>query len=80
MITEAELRFSERKKLSKNALDFILKVSDIIFNIIAQLLDKDPKKRLGYEKGYSEIVSHPFFQSVMPEKIKNKKVSRLILI
>ena len=35
LITEAELRFSERKKLSKNALDFILKVSDIIFNIIA---------------------------------------------
>jgi hypothetical protein len=33
---------------------------------------------LGYEKGYSEIVSHPFFQSVMPEKIKNKKVIILI--
>ena len=35
LITEAELRFSERKKLSKNALDFILKVSDIIFNLFA---------------------------------------------
>jgi hypothetical protein len=47
---------------------------------LLQLLEKDPKKRLEYEKGYSEIVSHPFSQSVMPEKIKNKKVSVLILI
>ena len=51
LITNAELRFPKRIQLSENAKDLIKK-----------LLIKKQDKRLGVEKGFEEIKSHPFFQ------------------
>ena len=51
LMTNAKLIFPKRIQLSENAKDLIKK-----------LLIKKQDKRLGVEKGFEEIKSHPFFQ------------------
>ena len=63
LITNAELRFPKRIQLSENAKDLIKK-----------LLIKKQDKRLGVEKGFEEIKSHPFFKGFDFDALLAKKL------
>lgn len=49
-------------------------MSDEAKDIILCLLEKDPKKRLGYERGIDEIISHPWFKEIDLDKLLNKEL------
>lgn len=49
-------------------------MSDEAKDIILQLLEKDPAKRLGSEKGIEEIVKHDWFQDVDIDMLLNKEL------
>ena len=57
LISTTQLNFPSHINISKETKQFI-----------SQLLQKNPTQRLGY-KGFKEIASHPFFQSVVFDKI-----------
>ena len=63
LITNAELRFPKRIQLSENAKDLIKK-----------LLIKKQDKRLGVNKGFEEIKTHPFFQGFDFDALLAKKL------
>ena len=63
MIQNSAVKFPKRINLSDDAKD-----------IIQKLLEKNPKKRLGAQKGIEEIKSHPFFAKINFTDIENKKV------
>lgn len=48
--------------ISKNASDLIIK-----------LLNRNPLKRLGYERDAEEIKEHPFFSEIDWDDIQNRK-------
>ena len=60
-IKEGEFRFSDKVKVSDEAKDFIVK-----------LLNRDPKKRLGSNGEANEVLSHPWFAGMDPEKMMRK--------
>ena len=66
MILNNPVRFPER-------FDF----GDDAKNIIVKLLEKNPEKRLGFQKGIEEIKNHPFFEKIDFNDIeqKNNKTS-----
>jgi hypothetical protein len=41
-------------------------------------LNKDPEKRLGSKRGFSEIKEHPFFADMDIESILNNKVTNYL--
>ena len=63
MIKTSPVKFPKRIKLSDDAKDVIIK-----------LLEKNPKKRLGSQKGIEEIKAHPFFASLDFDLIEQKKM------
>ena len=63
LITNAELRFPKRIQVSDNAKDLIKK-----------LLIKNQDKRLGVNKGFEEIKTHPFFQGFDFDALLAKKL------
>ena len=63
LITNAELRFPKRIQVSDNAKDLIKK-----------LLIKQQNKRLGVNKGFEEIKTHPFFQGFDFDALLAKKL------
>jgi serum/glucocorticoid-regulated kinase 2 len=63
MIQNSAVKFPKRINLSEDAKDIIIK-----------LLEKNPKKRLGYQKGIEEIKKHPFFAKIDFNLIEQKKV------
>ena len=63
LITNAELRFPKRIQVSENAKDLIKK-----------LLIKQQDKRLGANKGFEEIKTHPFFQGFDFDALLAKKL------
>ena len=63
MIKTSPVKFPKRIKLSDEAKDVIIK-----------LLEKNPKKRLGSQKGIEEIKAHPFFASLDFDAIEQKKM------
>ena len=63
MIQTSQVKFPKRINLSNEAKD-----------IIQKLLEKNPKKRLGYQKGIEEIKSHPFFAKIDFNAIEQKKI------
>ena len=59
MIKKASLRFPKKCKVSPEMRD-----------IITQLLDRDPTKRLGTKGGFKEIMAHPWFKNYDWELLK----------
>ena len=51
-----------------------LNLSDDAKDIINQLLDNNPKKRLGSQNGIEEIKAHPFFENIDFDSIERKKI------
>ena len=57
-------------------------MSDELRDIICKLLEKDPKKRLGFTGDADEVVNHPWFKDmdwdgIMSKSIKAKFVPEL---
>ena len=63
LIKTSTVKFPKRISLSEDAKD-----------IIKKLLEKNPKKRLGSQKGIEEIKSHPFFANIDFDLIEQKKI------
>jgi hypothetical protein len=42
--------------------------------VFIQLLSKDPKKRLGYKQGFTEIKNHPFFMPINFDHLLAKSI------
>ena len=63
LIKTGTVKFPKRIPLTEDAKDVILK-----------LLEKNPKKRLGAQKGIEEIKNHSFFASIDFDMIVNKKI------
>ena len=63
LIKTSTVKFPKRIALSEDAKD-----------IIKKLLEKNPKKRLGSQKGIEEIKSHPFFANIDFDLIEQKKI------
>ena len=63
LIKTSSVKFPKRINLSEDAKD-----------IIRKLLEKDPKKRMGSQKGIEEIKNHPFFASIDFDMIVQKKI------
>ena len=59
MIKNSQVKFPKRINLSDNAKD-----------IIQKLLEKNPKKRLGYKNGIEEIKKHPLFYKINFKAVK----------
>ncbi|CAD8113804.1 unnamed protein product [Paramecium sonneborni] len=51
-----------------------VQISDLLKELICQLLEKDPQERLGQSQGIVEILSHPWFEGINFEDILNKKL------
>ena len=62
-IKSGSIKFQKRIQLSDEAKD-----------IIKKLLEKDPKKRLGYQNGIEEIKKHPFFAKIDFDLLLQKKI------
>ena len=62
-ILTGKIRFPKNIEISEDAKDIIL-----------NLLEKDPTKRLGSHNGIKEIKSHPFFKSINFDLILKKEV------
>jgi len=62
LISNTQINFPSNKIISPDTKDFIKK-----------LLEKNPDKRLGSQIGYDEIIRHPFFKSVIIDKIIQKQ-------
>ena len=63
MIKNSQVKFPKRINLSDNAKD-----------IIQKLLEKNPKKRLGYKNGIEEIKKHPFFDKIDFKAVEERKL------
>ncbi|ODV85848.1 hypothetical protein CANARDRAFT_27930 [[Candida] arabinofermentans NRRL YB-2248] len=59
------------RKILNDPLVFPQDIDTNTKDIITRLLDRDPKKRLGYN-GVEEIKSHPFFADIDWDKLNNK--------
>ena len=68
LISSTELSFPSDINISNDTKDFLIK-----------LLKKNPEERLG-SKGYEQIIAHPFFNSVIVDKIITKKTNTPIPI
>ena len=68
LISSTQLSFPNYKFISNDTKDFLIK-----------LLKKNPEERLG-SKGYEQIIAHPFFNSVIVDKIITKKTNTPIPI
>ena len=66
--SSTELSFPSDINISNDTKDFLIK-----------LLKKNPEERLG-SKGYEQIIAHPFFNSVIVDKIITKKTNTPIPI
>lgn len=64
-ILNDEVRFPSKEKYS-------IEISDAWQDLIKSLLNKDPKNRLGADKGAKMILSHPWFLSLERHDIDNK--------
>lgn len=49
-------------------------MSDDAKDLIEKLLEKDPKKRIGYEGGIEEIIAHEWFKDIDIDKLLNKQL------
>ena len=63
LIKNAPVRFPKRVNLKEETKD-----------IIRKLLEKNPKERLGSQRGIEEIKEHPFFASIDFNLIEQKKI------
>jgi serine/threonine protein kinase len=43
-------------------------------DFLSKILNKDPKERLGAKNGVQEILEHPWFKDLDPQKMENKKL------
>ncbi|CAD8206804.1 unnamed protein product [Paramecium pentaurelia] len=51
-----------------------VQITDLLKDLICQLLEKDPQERLGQQQGIVEILSHPWFADINIEAIANRQI------
>lgn len=66
-IRASKVVFPDRKK-------YKIEYSDLIMDLITQLLTKDKTNRLGSKDDFFEILSHPYFADINIEALEKKKV------
>mmetsp|Transcript_33130 Transcript_33130/g.30047 ORF Transcript_33130/g.30047 Transcript_33130/m.30047 type:complete len:211 (-) Transcript_33130:1251-1883(-) len=66
-------------KIMDHQLRFPKYVSSSLRSFVSQLLAKDPKERLGYRDGLSEIANHPWLKCIDLAKVASKKVKAPIV-
>ena len=49
-------------------------ISDSAKDLIERLLEKNPNKRIGYEKGVQEIIEHDWFKDIDIDKLINRQL------
>lgn len=68
----------EKDELMENIIKKTLQlphhISGTAKDLLTKLLEKDPSKRLGHERGAEEIKEHPWFESVNWDDVIRKKV------
>lgn len=52
---------------------YAIEYSDELVSLVSQLLRKDKKQRLGSKGGATEIMKHPFFDSIDVKKLLKKE-------
>ena len=57
-----------------NQLELPDHVSPLCKNLLKQLLDKNPLRRLGSKTGADEIKAHPYFEDVNWDDVFNKRI------
>jgi serum/glucocorticoid-regulated kinase 2 len=67
MIKEKEPRFPDPEKHG-------IGLSEVAEDLIRKLLNKDPKKRLGWKSGPNEILEHPFFEDIDIDDLMEKNI------
>lgn len=67
-IRNSKVVFPDRKKYK---IDF----SDLIMDLICQLLDKDKTTRLGSKDDFAEVLSHPYFKEIDVEALENRTMT-----
>ena len=43
-------------------------------DFLTKILNKDPKERLGSKNGVQEILEHPWFKDLDPDKMVQRKI------
>lgn len=61
-------------KIQHGVLRFPPFLSENCKNLIVQLLNRDPKKRLGSKDDVNDIKAHPFFKTLSFEKLMKKEI------
>jgi len=61
-------------KIQHGVLRFPPFLSENCKNLIVQLLNRDPKKRLGSKDDVNDIKAHPFFKTLSWEKLMKKEI------
>jgi len=61
-------------KIQHGVLRFPPFLSENCKNLIVQLLNRDPKKRLGSKDDVNDIKAHPFFKTISWEKMMKKEI------
>jgi serine/threonine protein kinase len=52
-----------------------IEVSPLARDLIKKLLDKNKKKRLGAQGDLQEVLAHPFFAGIDPERLLRKQIT-----
>lgn len=71
--------YSEEKdelmnNIVKNKLQLPHHISDTAQDLLMQLLEKEPEKRLGHNNGAEDIKNHPWFSSVNWDDVRKKRI------
>jgi len=61
-------------KIQHGVLRFPPFLSENCKNLIVQLLNRDPKKRLGSKDDVNDVKAHPFFKTLSWEKLMKKEI------
>eukprot|EP01083_Nonionella_stella_P044270 119260_1 len=62
------------RKIQEAPLLFPPNLSNPVKDLIIKLLQRDPKKRLGFEQDVKEITTHPFFKTIDWDSLYRKEI------
>lgn len=73
-IVNEEVKFPEHVYIRSQNVQKDISISEEAQDLIRKLLHKNPKKRLGQQNDFKDILTHPWFRDIEVEKLLHKKV------